>query len=263
MVSLGILTFLAALIGFVGSFSRNMCLIVYFVLGAISFLMQVAILVGLFFFYDQVIPPGTLPQRPCNSLLTPLLIGFGAVHELCTPRSSSMLCAPSRPWWPANHSSGAPDGPRAPGTKQTLADALGAPPGPLTIVFPSSLQTLNAYTKGNPERLAYIEPYLDVGRWVFLGLVALQGVSLSMAVFMRCCCHLEEDFMDLESAQDKELHLQQLKEDISSMGEGSAAQDKCVPAPQHVPLPCLPLPLPRDIICLASFPEDLTAQGQV
>mmetsp|Transcript_9975 Transcript_9975/g.23813 ORF Transcript_9975/g.23813 Transcript_9975/m.23813 type:complete len:200 (-) Transcript_9975:303-902(-) len=80
--------------------------------------------------------------------------------------------------------------------------------------------TIRAFTGGDEARRSLIEPYLSVGRWVLLSFVAVQLLALVTALCGRLCLNREPMFQDLETAQDRELHMQTLREDIMARGEG-------------------------------------------
>mmetsp|Transcript_40106 Transcript_40106/g.113600 ORF Transcript_40106/g.113600 Transcript_40106/m.113600 type:complete len:205 (-) Transcript_40106:191-805(-) len=130
MIVLGVLTAIAGITGFIGSYMEGrFCVVTYFAIGIISFLLQVVVLVGLLFFPEA---------------------------------------------------------------------------------------TLKAFANNDPEEIAEIEPHLNVGKWVLLGLVAMQLVSIIMALVVRFCLDREHAFTDMERSQDRELHMQQLREDIGN-----------------------------------------------
>jgi hypothetical protein len=70
LLSLGILTVMSGLIGIIATFTRGCCLVMYFGVGLVSFLMQVVVLVGLFFYYDWVSSPTRSVSTPQPTLPT-------------------------------------------------------------------------------------------------------------------------------------------------------------------------------------------------
>mmetsp|Transcript_4189 Transcript_4189/g.7677 ORF Transcript_4189/g.7677 Transcript_4189/m.7677 type:complete len:202 (-) Transcript_4189:144-749(-) len=73
--------------------------------------------------------------------------------------------------------------------------------------------TVEALTNGNPDDMVSIEQYLSIGKWVLFGLVIAQLVSLVMALFVRCTAPTVE-FHNLDAAEDRELHMQAIRDDI-------------------------------------------------
>lgn len=62
-MALGVLTVLSGTIGVVATFTHGCCLMMYFCIGFITFLLQASVLVGLIFFYDWVRAAVNLTMR--------------------------------------------------------------------------------------------------------------------------------------------------------------------------------------------------------
>lgn len=98
---------------------------------------------------------------------------------------------------------------------------------------------MDAFTGGDTESEAKLEKYeyLDIGKWVLLALVIAQGVSLVMALVLRCA-RRDPEFHNLDKAEERELHMQQIRDDIEERRTGDGGSDRYSPPPS----PCLCLP---------------------
>jgi hypothetical protein len=105
---------------------------------------------------------------------------------------------------------------------------------------------VEALTNGNPDDMVSIEQYLSIGKWVLFGLVIAQLVSLVMALFVRCTAPTVE-FHNLDAAEDRELHMQAIRDDIEERKVDTTDSRHAHPLtslPLHIPptqLFCPPL----------------------